>query len=87
MIPVAILGAVLFAGVVQLSSKPFGGEGTFEDQFALFSFAYPPYFIFLHVLKLIFFIVTRHSPGGSVLFLFTVLSFIITVMVVKLNRI
>jgi hypothetical protein len=38
MIPIAIFGAILFAGMVQILSKRFDGKGTFEDQFSLFLF-------------------------------------------------
>ena len=86
MIPIALLGAILFAGIVQLISRRFGGKGTFEDQFALFLFAYPLSFIILHMVKLIGFIITRESIGGIFLFTFVILGFFITTIVVKIEQ-
>lgn len=59
MIPVAIFGAILFVGIVHLISKQVGGTESFENQFGLFSFAYPLCFIIMHIVKTIYFIVLR----------------------------
>ncbi|MGD1996360.1 MAG: Yip1 family protein [Anaerolineae bacterium] len=41
-LPVDIIQAVIFAGVVTLAAKLFDGKGSFEGQFALYAFAFAP---------------------------------------------
>ena len=86
MIPVAFLGAILFSGITQLLCKPFNGKGTFEGQFSLFSVAYPIYFMLLHVIKTIFFFIFRESLAGYPLFVVIALSYIMTLISVKIEQ-
>jgi hypothetical protein len=48
-VPVDLLQSVLFAGVVTLVARLFGGKGSFEGQFALYGFAFPPVNVLLIV--------------------------------------
>ncbi len=86
MIPVAMLGAILFAGIVQLGSRPFGGTGTFDSQFALYLFAFPPYFILLHIVKFIYFYIYRVSLAGPALLVIMVLVYLMMMWSVKVEQ-
>jgi len=86
MIPVAILGAIMYAGIIQILSKLFGGKGNFESQFALFLFSYPLYFIILHIIKFVYFLFTHESLGGYVLMIFAVFSYVLMLLSVKIEQ-
>lgn len=86
MIPVALLGAILFSGIVQLGSRPFGGTGTFDSQFALYLFAFPPYFILLHIVKFIYFYIYRLSLAGPALLVIMALVYMMMSLSVKVEQ-
>ena len=86
MIPVALLGAILFAGIVQLGSRLFKGKGTFDSQFALYLFAFPPYFILLHIVKFIYFYIYRLSLAGPALFVIMGLVYLMMMLAVKVEQ-
>ncbi len=86
MIPVALLGAILFAGIVQLGSRPFQGAGTFDSQFALYLFAFPPYFILLHIVKFIYFYIYRLSLAGPALLVIMALVYWMMLLSVKVEQ-
>ncbi len=86
MIPVALLGAILFAGIVQLGSRLFNGAATFDSQFALYLFAFPPYFILLHVIKFIYFYMYRLSLAGPALLVIMVLVYVMMMLSVKVEQ-
>jgi hypothetical protein len=48
-VPVDLLQSILFAGVVTLIARLFRGRGSFEGQFALYGFAFPPVNVLLIV--------------------------------------
>ena len=48
-VPTDLLQSVLFAGVVTLVARQFRGKGSFEGQFALYGFAFPPVNVLLIV--------------------------------------
>ena len=48
-LPVDVVQAVIFAGVVTLAAKLFKGKGSFEGQFALYAFAFVPVNVLLIV--------------------------------------
>ena len=48
-VPTDLLQSVLFAGVVTLVARLFRGKGSFEGQFALYGFAFPPVNVLLIV--------------------------------------
>ncbi len=86
MIPVALFGAVLFVGIVQIGSRPFNGKGTFDSQFALYLFAFPPYFILLHIVKFIYFYLYRLSLAGPALLVIMVLVYLMMMLSVKVEQ-
>lgn len=86
MLPVALLGAILFAGIVQLGSRLFQGKGTFDSQFALYLFAFPPYFILLHLVKFIYFYLYRLSLAGPLLFVSMGLVYMMMLLAVKVEQ-
>ncbi len=86
MIPVALLGAILFAGIVQLGSRPFHGTGTFDSQFALYLFAFPPYFILLHIAKFIYFYIYRVSLAGPALLVIMAFVYVMMLLSVKVEQ-
>jgi hypothetical protein len=63
-LPVCILGLILAAGLVQLMSKAFKGEGTFEGNFAVLGFA----------LAVPMFLTWVPETVGTILFLLNVMS-------------
>ena len=86
MVPVALLGAILFAGIVQLGSRLFNGQGSFESQFALYLFAFPPYFILLHIAKLIYFHTRHLSLAGPALLVIMVFVYLMMTVSVKVEH-
>jgi len=86
MIPVALLGAILFAGIVQLGGRLFDGKGTFDSQFALYLFAFPPYFILLHIVKFIYFQFYRLSLAGPALLIIIGFVYIMMMLSVKVEQ-
>ncbi len=86
MIPVALLGAILFAGIVQIGSHLFKGQGTFDSQFALYLFAFPPYFILLHIVKFIYFYMYRLSLAGPALLVIMILVYLMIMLSVKVEQ-
>jgi len=86
MIPVALLGAILFAGIIQLGSRLFKGEGAFASQFALYLFAFPPYFILLHIAKFIYFYIRHLSLAGPALFVIMSLVYLMVALSVKVEH-
>jgi hypothetical protein len=86
MIPVALLGAILFAGIVQLGGYLFNGKGTFDSQLALYLFAFPPFFILLHIVKFIYFHMYRLSLAGPALFIIMGLVYLMMMLSVKVEQ-
>jgi hypothetical protein len=86
MIPIAILGAILFAGIVQLGGHLFKGKGTFDSQFALYLFAFPPYFILLHIVKFIYFHIYHLSLAGPALLIIMGLVYVMMMLSVKVEQ-
>jgi hypothetical protein len=86
MVPVALLGAILFAGIVQLGSRLFDGKSTFDSQFALYLFAFPPYFILLHIVKFIYFEIYRLSLAGPALLVIMGLVYLMMMLSAKVEQ-
>ncbi len=86
MIPVALLGAILITGIIQLGSRLFNGEGIFESQFTLYLFAFPPYFILLHIIKFIYFYIYHLSLAGPALFVIMGLVYLMLALSVKVEQ-
>jgi hypothetical protein len=42
LVPTVLIQCIIFAGVATLLARLFNGRGTFEEQLALYSFAFPP---------------------------------------------
>lgn len=86
MIPVALLGAIIFAGIVQLGGHLFKGNGTFDSQFALYLFAFPPYFILLHIVKFIYFQIYHLSLAGPALLIIMGFVYVMMMLSVKVEQ-